>query len=196
MSIHQLSITHDEREDRLLLRLNTQAPQEFQVWLTRRMALRLLPALDQALLRLEAAQPGVTAIDAPAQHMLTELKHHAFLQTADFATPYMAVKTPAPEAGSAPTVPNAPIVAIAPLLVTAAHLTLQGNGSLQVVLEEKMPHTDQNYQLLLPTQLVHGMAHLIRQAMAQAGWSAQAAGPLSDSAAAPTSEPGQPIYKH
>jgi hypothetical protein len=37
MNIHQLSVNHDERQDRLLLRLNTQDLKEFRFWLTRRM---------------------------------------------------------------------------------------------------------------------------------------------------------------
>lgn len=80
MNIHQLSVHHDERQDRLLLRLNTQDQQEFRFWLTRRMTLRLMPAIQQSAVRLEAAQPGVAATDAPTQHLLTELKRDAFLK--------------------------------------------------------------------------------------------------------------------
>ena len=75
MNIHQLSISHDERQDRLLLRLNTLAGEEYRFWLTRRMVILILPALTQMLARLEAAQPGLAASDAPAQHLLLSLIH-------------------------------------------------------------------------------------------------------------------------
>ncbi len=87
MQIHQLSVSHEEVQDRLLVRLNTQEAHEYRFWLTRRLALRLLPALDQSLIRLEAAQPGVAAADLSTQQILTDIKRDAFLQSADFATP-------------------------------------------------------------------------------------------------------------
>ena len=80
MNIHQLSVNHDERQDRLLLRLNTQDLKEFRFWLTRRMSLRLMPAIEQSAERLEAAQPGVAVTDAPSQQLLSELKRDAFLK--------------------------------------------------------------------------------------------------------------------
>ena len=52
MNIHQLSVHHEERQDRLLLRLNTKDQQEFRFWLTRRMTLRLLPAIEKTAVRL------------------------------------------------------------------------------------------------------------------------------------------------
>jgi hypothetical protein len=67
MNIHQLSVSYDERQDRLLLRLNTQDRQEFRFWLTRRMALRLFPAIEQSVQRMEASQPGVAAPDTSSQ---------------------------------------------------------------------------------------------------------------------------------
>lgn len=157
MHIHQLSVSHDDRQDRLLLRLNTQNAQEYRFWLTRRMALRLLPAMDQSLVRLEAAQPGVAAADPSAQQMLTEIKRDAFLQTADFATPYVA------QAQQLPLGPE-------PLLVTDAQLSLQPNGSLQVVFQQKNGDAVQSCHLNLQSPLVHGFIHLVRQTMAKADW--------------------------
>ncbi len=87
MNIHQLSVSYEERQDRLLLRLNTQDHQEFRFWLTRRMSLRLLPAIDQSVARLEASQPGVAAPDTTSQKMLSDLKRDAFLQKDDFSVP-------------------------------------------------------------------------------------------------------------
>jgi hypothetical protein len=157
MNIHQLSVSHDERQDRLLLRLNTQNGQEFRFWLTRRMAVRLLPAMDHSVARLEAAQPGLAATDASSQQMLTELKRDAFLQTADFATPYAAEPLQLPLGDE-------------PFLVTDAQLSLQTNGNLQLIFQKKMATTTESCQLNLQAPLVHGMIHLIKQSMVNADW--------------------------
>lgn len=163
MNIHQLSVSHDERQDRLLLRLNTQNAQEFRFWLTRRMAIRLLPVVEQSVVRLEAAQPGMAAADPTSQHMLTELKREAFLQTADFSTPYDSQIQQLP-------------LGREPLLITDTQITVQGNGSLQLVFQQKTGETVQSCHLNLQPQLVHGLIHLIRQAMAKADWTSNAAG--------------------
>jgi hypothetical protein len=157
MQIHQLSISHDELQDRLLVRLNTQDAQEYRFWLTRRMALRLLPALNQSVLRLEAAQPGVAASDSRSQQILAEIQRDAFLQTADFATPYDAQAQRLP-------------LGAEPLLVTDVQLSLQTNGSLEVVFQQKLGESFQSCHLYLQATLVHGLIHLAQETMVKAEW--------------------------
>jgi hypothetical protein len=183
MNIHQLSVHHDERQDRLLLRLNTQDQQEFRFWLTRRMTLRLMPAIEQSAVRLEAAQPGVAATDAPSQHLLTELKRDAFLKKADFATPFENRATQWP-------------LGPEPLLITDAQLTIQPNGALQISFEDKSdPAQARACQLHLQVSLVHGMVHLIQQACEKAEWGLVGrAAKVIDKRPAPPSEP--PRYAH
>jgi hypothetical protein len=173
MQIHQLSISHDEVQDRLLVRLNTQDAQEYRFWLTRRMALRLLPALNQSVLRLEAAQPGVAATDSLAQQILAEIQRDAFLHTADFTTPY---------AGQAQGLP----FGAEPLLVTDVQLSLQTNGSLEVVFQQKLGESVQSCQLNLQAPLVHGLIHLAQETMVKADW---------DMAAQPTAVGQESSYK-
>jgi hypothetical protein len=182
MQIHQLSVSHDEVQDRLLLRLNTQDAQEFRFWLTRRMALRLLPAMNQSLTRLEAAQPGVAASDPSAQQILTEIKRDAFLKTADFATPYAAKAQQLPLGSE-------------PLLVTDAQLTFQSNGSLEVVLQQKTGLSIQSCHLNLHVQLVHGLIHLVKETLVKADWEMTTPTARSSGASQPTTiEPA--AYKH
>ena len=183
MNIHQLSVHHDERQDRLLLRLNTKDQQEFRFWLTRRMTLRLLPAIQQSTVRLESAQPGVAATDAPAQHLLTELKRDAFLQQADFATPFETRATQWP-------------LGAEPLLITDAHLTIKPGGALEMAFEDKSDVTQvKSCQLHLQVSLVHGMVHLIRQASEKAEWGLLGTSAITTEACpAATSEP--PRYAH
>jgi hypothetical protein len=54
MNIHQMSVQYDERQDRLALRVSNQDNQEFRLWLTRAMTLRLLPHLQASVVQLEA----------------------------------------------------------------------------------------------------------------------------------------------
>jgi hypothetical protein len=183
MNIHQLSVHHDERQDRLLLRLNTQDLQEFRFWLTRRMTLRLMPAIQQSAVRLEAAQPGVAATDAPTQHLLSEFKRDAFLKKADFATPFENRATQWP-------------LGAEPLLITDAHLTIKPSGALEIAFEDKSdPAQARACQLHLQVSLVHGMLHLIQQAIEKAEW-----GSLGSSAKrtdpAPVSPPEPHRYTH
>lgn len=158
MNIHQLSVSYEERQDRILLRLNTLDKQEFRFWLTRRMCLRLMPAIDQSVVRLEASQPGVAAPDPTAQKILTEIKREAFLEKADFSTPFeaKAVQRPLGEE---------------PMLITDAQLSLQSAGGLLVTFREKSTDGQvKSCQLNLQASLVHGLVHLIQQALAKAEW--------------------------
>ena len=182
MNIHQLNVSHVDRHDRLLLRLNTQTAEEFRFWLTRRLTLRLLPALQQAVGRLESNQPGVMAPDPTSQQILTDLKRDAFLQQADFKTPY------AEQAQQLP-------LGKEPMLVTDVQLNFQGQGVLITLQDKGGPDTQaQSCQLNLPASLVHGLIHLLRQAVDKAQWLS------TDPGASPTpaAAPAEPIagYKH
>ncbi|MBP8149106.1 MAG: hypothetical protein KAY21_05245 [Limnohabitans sp.] len=185
MNIHQLSVSFDERQDRLLLRLNTQDSQEFRFWLTRRMTARLLPVIEQSVGRLEASQPGMTAPDSSSQQILTQLKRDAFLQKADFSTPFAA---------QAQRLPLGP----APLLVTDAQFNFQPGGALQIQFQEKSADApSKTCQLNLQAQLVHGLVHLILQALPLANWALPTGIPAETNMATPAeAEPDKPRYAH
>lgn len=158
MQIHQFNVSYNDRQDRLLLRVNTQSGQEYRFWLTRRLTLRLVPALQQTVGRLEASQPQTVAHDPGSRQILTELKREAFLQKADFETPYtnQARQLPLGEA---------------PMLVTDVHLQFQGAG-VQVLLQDKDsgPGGVQSCRLHLAPTLLHGLIHLLQKASAKALW--------------------------
>ncbi|PUE10370.1 hypothetical protein [Limnohabitans sp. T6-20] len=183
MNIHQLSVSYDERQDRLQLKLNTQDGQEFRFWLTRRMAIRLMPAMEQSIVRLEAAQPDMTATDASTQHMLTEIKRDAFLQTADFSTPYSAQPQQLPLGDE-------------PLLITDAQLSLQPHGALQIIFQKKTAEVTQSCQLNLQAPLVHGMIHLIHQCMGKAEWALAPPSTAQHPEAAADTPLTAQVYKH
>lgn len=70
MQIRQLQIAHDALQDRLILRVSTQADEEFRVWLTRRFLRELWPHLARLLG--QASEDGtplpseIDAIPAPS----------------------------------------------------------------------------------------------------------------------------------
>lgn len=183
MNIHQISVHHDERQDRLMLRLNTQDRQEFRFWLTRRMTQRFMPAIEQSAARLEAAQPGVAATDSTSQQILTELKRDAFLQKADFVTPFDTQASLRP-------------LGEEPMLITDAHLSILSRGALEISFEDKSdPQQLKSCQLHLQVSLVHGMVHLMQQAAEKAQWSLSGT-PSNVNEHAKPSEKEAPRYTH
>lgn len=182
MQIHQLNVSHNDRHDRLLLRVNTQSAQEFRFWLTRRLTLRLIPALQQTVGRLESSMPQRVAPDAVSQQMLTELQRDAFLQKADFKTPYTEQVTPLPLGDE-------------PLLVTDVQMQMPA-GAVLLTLQDKGATAGQNdsCQLHLQHDLLHGLIHLLQQAVAQADW----AGQLSPEVASEPTAEQHPVtgYRH
>lgn len=183
MSIHQLSVSHDERQDRLLWRLNTLDGQEFHFWLTRRMLTRLLPALNQTLLKLHATAPGLAASDTISLQMLRDFRRENLMAHADFQTPFSSGAKDKP-------------LGQEPLLVTDAHMSLNAQGGLGLTLEEKNGEQCKSCQLTLSGDLVEGLLLLTQQALQGADWalpaleSAPAAGPSGQDASAASG------YKH
>ena len=181
MHIHQLNVSHNERHDRLLVRLNTQDGQEFRFWLTRRMTLRLLPVLGQTLGQLESSPVQMLAPDPASRSILTELKRDEFLHQADFKTPYVEQDRELP-------------LGEEPMLVSDVQLQLQGTGVLITLQDKGAKATGtSSCQLHLQAALVHGLMHLIEQAMNTAEWQM----PLSrdtDTAAAPVAP--ATAYRH
>ena len=158
MNIHQLNVGHIDRQDRLLLRLNTQTAEEFRFWLTRRLTLRLLPALQQVVGRMESGQSHVMAPDPASQQILTDLKRDAFLQKADFKTPFVEQAQQLPLGDE-------------PMLVTDIQLQVRPSGLMLALRDKGAPAGKvQTCELVLPATLVHGLIHLIKQASDKAQW--------------------------
>ncbi|PUE08532.1 hypothetical protein B9Z51_06095 [Limnohabitans sp. T6-5] len=148
------------------------------------MCTRLMPAIDQSVVRLEAAQPGVAAPDPMAQQMLTEIKRDAFLQKADFSTPFEAKAQQLPLGDE-------------PLLITDAQLSLQTGGGLAITFQEKNPDMPvKSCQLNLQASLVHGLIHLIHQALVKADWGYTPAPVVQTTDAPGEAAPVAPRYTH
>ncbi len=162
MDIHQISVQFDERNDRLLMRVNTLNAQEIRLWLTRRISMRLAGPLQSAITRIESAQASIAAPDAQAKALLTELKHEEFLQKADLKTPFSGEKT------SLPLGPE-------PMLVTEITIHIQGHQGAQIVFQDagEPGIPARSCTLQMQPALVHGMLHLLTNAMVAAQWQQQ-----------------------
>ena len=172
MNIHQMSVQYDERQDRLVLRVSTQDAQEFRLWLTRCMTLRLLPHLQAAVVQLEASDPQVMAPDTTAQQILADLKRENFLSQADFSTPF------------ATQILGLPLGDL-PLLVTDVQMNLHSSGSLHLQFHDKNGSSASG---------LHGLLHLMEQALKRAQWQLPSLTPRADLMDSGQSE--QPSYRH
>jgi hypothetical protein len=75
-------------------------------------------------------------------------------------------------------------------------MSIQPGGALEISFEDKSDLTQaRSCQLHLQVSLVHGMAHLIRQASEKAEWLA-ASSPIQATEAGPVLAPEPPRYAH
>ncbi len=183
MNIHQMSVQYDERQDRLAIRVSNQEQQEFRLWLTRAMTLRLLPHLQASVVQLESSDPQVMASDTTAQQMLTELKRENFLSQADFSTPFATQNLSLP-------------LGETPMLVTDVQLKLHNGGRLDLLLQDKSGDSASgaSCELSLQAALLHGLLHLLEAALKKAQWQQPDFSQRNDAADNLSSE--RPTYSH
>lgn len=185
MNIHQMSVNYVERQDRLMLRVNTQDGQEFRLWLTRRLTGRLLPHLQACVVQLETRHPQVMVADPAAKQMLTELQRETFLEKADFKTPFRS---------EAPQLPLGEV----PILVTDVQLNMHSSGTLNVVFQDLSGEgaSGHSCQLELHSSLLHGLLHLMGQAIQQANWRMEAPVMSAEGDALSPTQAARPAYTH
>ncbi len=166
MNIHQVSLSYVHEQDRLLIRINGKEGGELRAWLTRRLALALLPILSQTtsdqMKKVAApAAPAATLEDQRGQ-LLTAFQKEAALRTGDFETPYQSRQGQ----------PSDPVLGPEPLLLTEVKVTLQDNGQLRLQLFEKMPGRTavRNFQVVMDPQLSNGLLQLLHQSLNASQW--------------------------
>ncbi len=167
MDIRQISIRYRQDHDRILVDINTSAGSEVQVWLTRRMSLRLWPLLNRVVIDHFAIPQGaktdgfvdLAAMDIQTKTMLADFNREVAMQKADFNTPYHSGATQHPLGHN-------------PLVVTEVSLTPYGHRQLQLnfkeVLEE--PVSNRGFQIDLSTELVFALIKLMGHALEQSQW--------------------------
>lgn len=168
MNIHQVSVSYVQEQDRLMIRINSKDGDELRAWLTRRLALALLPALHQTaneqMKKIASPTEAATSLEDQRSQMLIAFQKEALLRTGDFDTPYQ--EPPSHEAQStAKLTPE-------PLLLTEVKVTLMNSGQLHLQLFEKLPGKAEtrNFQVTMDAQLSNGLLHLLHQSLMTSLW--------------------------
>ncbi len=164
MQIHQLSVTYQAEQDRMLLRVNSTGGEEMRMWLTRRLMHGLWPLLGKLhtdqVIRSEPSASAVGSGDEELKRLFTEFRKEEFLQKADFATPYEDK-------------PNLPLGS-EPLLVTDVDATPLGNGRLRLAFNERASVSGaakaRGFHMELDPKLMQGLMHLLEQSLARSQW--------------------------
>lgn len=170
MNIHQIQVKFDPLADRLIMLVRTHDAQLFKVWLTRRMLVRLWPALGGSLGHLAAVKAAPRATVAPeARQMMAAHAKAAALNQADFDTPFADEELKSPM-GDEPMLPEA-------VDVSALH-----NGDMR--LRFRAPGGT-SLELMVQEAMVHATMSLIEKAVGQAEWGLH----LGEE----TGEPSQPL---
>jgi hypothetical protein len=159
MELHQLQVTYQQDEDRLLFRASfkaeNQSLHEVRAWLTRRLLRNLWPGIIKAL------ETQVTLNQPLAAHAKAEIvgmEHQAsVIQSAargDFKTPFSATAQGFP-------------IGQAPILVTAVHFNISANKPVRI---NFAPSQGQGFEVGFTPEVLHGFCDLLRQAVQAAQW--------------------------
>ena len=170
MNIHQMSVSYVHEQDRLLIRINGKEGGELRAWLTRRLALALLPILSQttseqikkvAAAAVTTAMPAIS-LDDQRGRLLAAFETEAALRSGDFETPYQDRQN----------TPADPVLGPEPLLLTEVKVTLLGSGQLRLQLFEKLPGQEavRNFQVMMDPKLSNGLLHLLHQSLNASQW--------------------------
>lgn len=143
MQIRQIQVASDAVQDRLTLRVATQANEEFRVWITRRYLRELWPHLVTMLSGHLAARP-----QAPAE------KPAATAPSSSFEQPFKEDN------------PLFPLGAM-PLLASEATLTAAGDGVARLIFREGR---ERSFTLNLNGELMQALCAMLRKSADQAGW--------------------------
>jgi hypothetical protein len=169
MNIHQVSVSYVQEQDRMMIRINSKDGDELRAWLTRRLALALLPALNQTaneqMKKIAGPAEPAASLEDQRFQMLTAFQKEASLRKGDFETPY---KEPQFQPGASDVIP----LAAEPLLLTEVKVTLMTSGQLHLQLSEKLPGKAEarNFQLTMDAQLSNGLLHLLHQSLLSSQW--------------------------
>lgn len=168
MHIHQLSLSYVNEQDRILVRINSTTADEFRLWLTRRMALRLIPLLDKIAAD-QMARKGspdtshLIGADEATRRMMSEFEGSDALKQADFSTPYDSAAR------------NLPL-GVEPLLVTDISFTPKPKDLIETVFTEKasVGAEPRCLRILVDMNLTHSFIHMLKRSIGQAQWDAVA----------------------
>lgn len=161
MNIHQVNVSYSGEQDRLLVRINSVQGEEFRAWLTRRLAVKLLPHLGRTAREQMDKQFALPATPSPLpehkEQMVQNFRKEAAVYDGDFQTPYKNQPAALP-------------LGEEPLLVTEITFTPLADAKLQVLLIERLPGKQRDLQLVMDPALTQGLLRLLNQGLKASGW--------------------------
>lgn len=146
----QIQIRYIQEEDRILMRINTVASEEFRFWLTRRFLVRLWPVLQEALMSSPAVKQHS---DYSSRQAIVAFEHERAQSKAAFNNPFREVD-------------NLPL-GKDPLLVVKAGFRHQTNGALQIAFKD---NHEKGVDLNLSNEILHLLCKLLDDAAQQSDW--------------------------
>ena len=141
--LHQMNVSYNPQEDRLLLRISSRNGEEYRLWLTRRYTGMLINILRQ-----EMEKSGGEPVLAASDETKNMIKGGAFKQDYEENN----ATFPLGESG---------------VLAFRINTRLAGDDVLQL---EMLPETGQGISLNLNRTLLYMLHNLINQGIDQAGW--------------------------
>jgi hypothetical protein len=151
MQLHQVNISYDPGQDRLLLRMSTTADTEYRLWLTRRIVRGLWPGLMQLVQSGEMVRRQA----APeAKQAVMEFQREQAMQQANYGTRYEGASQPATPGGE-------------PILVWGLRMRPLGDGSHELQL---LPREGQGVNLRLAEPMLYALVKLIQDGVGATDW--------------------------
>lgn len=168
----QIQVRYIEEEDRLLLRMNTMAEEEFRFWLTRRFTKAIWPLFQRALHETPTVKKQSLA---PNKSVVLNFEHEEAQKSVDFKKSFKK------EAKDFP-------LGEKPLLLNQASLKGKGNGSHTLSLKAV---DNKGIEFVLDQRLMHVITKVIRDSMKNTDWALDL--PLTQ---VPTATAAPPQTKH
>lgn len=155
MSIHQVSVAYQADQDRLLVRLRTREDQLFELWLTRRLMIRLWQPLQNtaSAAALESLSSGATVMPE-AREMMAQTLREKSQRSADFRSPFEESTRERP-------------LGEAPMLVEGVDLKRQANRQVDMTLRDSQ---QRSITLNLGPELLSNVLTLIERALEKSEW--------------------------
>lgn len=146
----QLQARYLPEEDRISLRMNTVADEEFRFWLTRRFLLRLWPVLQDGLMSSPVVRQQA---DPVSRQTVMEFEHEQAKAKAEFNAPFR----------------GAEILPLgdAPLLVVQANFRHLPNGDFFLGVKD---NHGEGIELTLTRDLLHLLCQLLEDATQRSDW--------------------------
>jgi hypothetical protein len=171
-AIHQINVTYQPEEDRILLRISTSDDSEVQFWLTRRLVRKLLEELAPEMPRVKPPDtPRAVRLPVAVARVEDTVMGHAAADPSPWSVPSTA--RPLPDAGAFASVslpyeerkrhhPLGPH----PVLI----LGYQLEAAASVVAIQFQMHGQHRLRLALAAEQVHALLALLGNIAQHAGW--------------------------